>query len=116
MNCRFCGKNLTHLFVDLGTAPLSNSFLKQEQLDNGECYYPLKVQVCDNCFLVQIDEFKRPAEIFSDDYVYLSSVSKSWLDHAKRFVNTIKERLQLDAKLFVIEIASNDGYLLQYVK
>lgn len=116
MKCRFCQKELTHVFADLGTAPPTNSFLKQEQLEEAEIYYPLKVFVCDNCFLVQIDEFKRSTEIFSDEYVYFSSVSKSWLDHSKQYVEAIISRLDLNSNSLVIEIASNDGYLLQYVK
>jgi SAM-dependent methyltransferase len=116
MRCRFCQKELTHVFADLGTAPPTNSFLKQKQLEEGEIYYPLKVFVCDNCFLVQIDEVKCSVEIFSDEYVYFSSVSKSWLGHSKRYVETMTSRLGLNMDSLVIEIASNDGYLLQYVK
>jgi SAM-dependent methyltransferase len=116
MKCRFCQKKLTHVFVDLGAAPPTNSFLKQEQLEEGEIYYPLKVFVCDYCFLVQIDEFKRSTEIFSDEYVYFSSVSKSWLEHSQRYVETMASRLGLNSNSLVVEIASNDGHLLQYFK
>jgi 2-polyprenyl-3-methyl-5-hydroxy-6-metoxy-1,4-benzoquinol methylase len=105
-----------HVFADLGTAPLSNSFLKYEQLDQGEVYYPLKAWVCDHCYLVQIGEFKKVTDIFSDEYVYFSSVSISWLNHAKEYVKTITERLKLSSDSLVVEIASNDGYLLQYIQ
>ncbi|MDR0390927.1 MAG: class I SAM-dependent methyltransferase [Planctomycetaceae bacterium] len=116
MKCKFCQKELTHVWADLGTAPPSNSFLKQEQLDEREIYYPLKVFVCDNCFLAQIDEFQHTTEIFSDEYVYFSSMSNSWLDHAKQYVEMITSRLGLNSNSLVVEIASNDGYLLQYIK
>ena len=116
MKCRFCNTELNQVFADLGTAPPSNSFLSQSQLMLGEVYYPLKVFVCDQCFLVQLDEFKKSTEIFSEDYVYFSSVSTSWLDHSKTYVQKMRERLPLTTDSFVIEIASNDGYLLQYVK
>jgi SAM-dependent methyltransferase len=82
---------------------------------SGEVYYPLKVFVCEQCFLVQLDEFKKSTEIFSEDYVYFSSVSTSWLDHSKKYVHKMREKLPLTSDSFVIEIASNDGYLLQYV-
>ena len=116
MKCRFCNTELNRIFADLGTAPPSNSFLASSQLMSGEVYYPLKVFVCDQCFLVQLDEFKKSTEIFSEDYVYFSSVSTSWLEHAKKYVHKMWEKLPLTHDSFVIEIASNDGYLLQYVK
>lgn len=116
MKCRFCGTELRNVFIDLGASPPSNSFLTREQLNSPEIYYPLRVYVCHSCFLVQIDEYKKSSEIFCDDYVYFSSMSRSWLEHSKRYVGMIKQRLGLDNKSFVIEIASNDGYLLQYVK
>lgn len=116
MKCRFCGIELRNVFIDLGASPPSNSFLTRDQLNSPEVYYPLKVYVCHSCFLVQIDEYKKSSEIFCDDYVYFSSMSRSWLEHSKRYVGMIKQRLGLDNKSFVIEIASNDGYLLQYVK
>lgn len=114
MNCRFCGEKLTNEFIDMVNAPPSNSFLTKEQLNEPEIFYPLKLFVCDKCFLVQIDEEKKSDEIFSEDYAYFSSYSKSWLDHARRYVNMIIDRLGLNSKSYVIEIASNDGYLLQY--
>jgi len=116
MDCRFCGSPLTHVFVDLGMAPPSNSFLSAAQLEQEEQYYPLKIMVCDKCFLVQTDEFKKAEEIFSSEYVYYSSYSTSWLAHAKRYTEMMVERFGFNQKSSVIEIASNDGYLLQYFK
>ncbi|NOT36014.1 MAG: methyltransferase domain-containing protein [Saprospiraceae bacterium] len=116
MNCRFCGLTLNHVVADLGFSPPSNSFLKIEDLNKVEKYYPLKVMVCDSCYLVQVDEFAQHDEIFSDDYVYFSSFSSSWLEHSKRYVDYISERIKLQSDSQVIEIASNDGYLLQYFK
>jgi SAM-dependent methyltransferase len=114
MNCRFCNNNLTHEFIDLVNAPPSNSFLTKDQLNEPEVYYPLKLYVCNKCFLVQIDEYKKSDDIFNQDYAYFSSFSTSWLEHAKKYVAMITDRLELNAASHVIEIASNDGYLLQY--
>jgi len=114
MKCRFCQQKLTHKFIDLVNAPPSNSFLTKEQLNEPEVFYPLKLYVCDKCFLVQIDEYKKSGEIFNQDYAYFSSFSTSWLDHARKYVDMITDRLRLDAESHVMEIASNDGYLLQY--
>jgi len=114
MRCRFCGTTLTHEFIDLVNAPPSNSFLTKEQLSEPEVFYPLKLYVCDNCFLVQIDEYKDSKEIFSHNYAYFSSYSTSWLEHAKQYVEMIIARFGFDKNSQVIEIASNDGYLLQY--
>jgi 2-polyprenyl-3-methyl-5-hydroxy-6-metoxy-1,4-benzoquinol methylase len=116
MNCRFCGTLLRHEFIDLANAPPSNAFLTAKQLSEPEVFYPLKLFVCDDCFLVQIDEYKKSQDIFNDKYVYFSSYSKSWLEHAKNYVAMIIERNQLNPESFVIEVASNDGYLLQYFK
>ena len=116
MKCRFCQHELTHEFIDLVNSPPSNSFRTVEQLNEPEIYFPLKLYVCDNCFLVQIDEYKKSEEIFSDDYIYYSSFSKSWLDHAKNYVDMITKRLHLTERSYVVELASNDGYLLQYFK
>ena len=113
MNCRFCGEELSITFVDLGMSPLSNSFLNKSELINKENYYPLHAFVCEECFLVQLGEFESPESIFSD-YVYFSSYSTSWLDHAKRYTEKIIETLPDNP--FVVEIASNDGYLLQYFR
>ena len=114
MNCRFCQNKLTHQFVDLGFSPPSNSFLKPEQLNQPETFYPLRIMVCEKCFLVQIDEFASHEDIFNSDYVYFSSFSKSWLEHAKKYTEMMIERFKFDDQSQVIEIASNDGYLLQY--
>ena len=116
MKCRHCGNALEHVFVDLINCPPSNSMLADHQLNEPEVYYPLKVFVCDNCFLVQVDEMKRAEEIFSNEYTYFSSYSTSWLAHARRYVEMMIERFHFDARSQIIEIASNDGYLLQYFK
>lgn len=116
MNCRFCENRLTHEFVDLGFSPPSNSFLKPEQLNEPETYFPLKILVCEKCFLVQIDEFAKHDDIFNSDYAYFSSFSKSWLAHAKAYTEMMINRFDFNEKSQVIEIASNDGYLLQYFK
>jgi SAM-dependent methyltransferase len=111
--CRFCGRPLTNTFVDLGMSPLCESFLSREQLDRMEPFYPLTVRVCDACFLVQLSAYVPPEEIFTE-YAYFSSFSTSWLDHARRYTDMITERLRLGSASRVVEIASNDGYLLQY--
>ena len=114
MNCRFCNNTLKHEFINLVNSPLSNSYLTKEQLSEPEVFYPLKLFVCENCFLVQIDEIKKAAEIFSNDYAYFSSYSTSWLDHARGYVEMITERFRYNEQSQVMELASNDGYLLQY--
>ncbi|MDR2511026.1 MAG: class I SAM-dependent methyltransferase [Bacteroidales bacterium] len=116
MKCRHCGQELHHVFIDLFNSPPSNSYLNYEQLNEPETLYPLKIFVCDKCFLVQIDEYKKSDEIFDANYAYFSSYSTSWLEHSKRYVDMIVPRLGLNEQSYVIEIASNDGYLLQYVK
>lgn len=113
MNCRFCNKELTELFVSLGTAPLSNTYLNKEQLCKGEMFYPLDVYVCDRCFLVQLSEFESPESIFSD-YAYFSSYSETWLKHSKEYAENMIKLFGINKASRVIEIASNDGYLLQY--
>lgn len=115
MNCRFCGTPLTDEFLDLGAAPPSNAFLAPEALNAPEIYYPLKLFTCGSCFLVQIDEVQSHEELFAPDYVYFSSFSRSWLAHAESYVELAVARLGLGNESLVIEIASNDGYLLQYV-
>src|SRR5213596_3586874 len=110
MNCRFCGHPLSKVFVDLGECPPSNSYLTREQLDASEPVYPLKVFVCDNCFLVQVDEYKRASEIFDSNYAYFSSYSTTWLEHARAYVEMATSRFGLDERSQVVEIASNDGY------
>ncbi len=114
--CRFCDTPLQHTFVDLGTCPLSNSFLTPKQLLQGEYYYPLKAYVCAKCKLVQVGEFESPEHIFNNNYAYFSSYSSSWLEHARHYTEMMIERFSLNGASKVIEIASNDGYLLQYFK
>ena len=111
--CRFCSSVLRRTFVDLGASPLCESFLSASELHEPESYYPLHAYVCETCFLVQLEEFVTPEQIFLD-YAYFSSYSESWLDHAKRYVADVIERLNLDETSLVVELASNDGYLLQY--
>lgn len=111
--CRFCGAGLRHVFVDLGMSPLCESYLAPEQLNQMEPFYPLRVYVCESCLLVQLQEYVSPAEIFTE-YAYFSSYSDSWLDHARRYCETMIERFRLNARSLVVELASNDGYLLQY--
>ena len=112
MNCRFCNEKNLEEFIDLNNAPASNSYLKS--LTNVEPYYPLKVFTCPNCKLVQIDEVKSSAAIFDENYAYFSSYSKSWLVHCKGYVEKVTKRFGLNEDTQVVEIASNDGYLLQY--
>jgi len=110
--CRSCGAKLEHTFIDLGMSPLANSYIKPDQLNRMEPFYPLHVYVCEECLLVQLQQFSTPHDIFSD-YAYFSSFSDSWLAHAKAYVDMIVERFRLDRSSKVVEIASNDGYLLQ---
>ena len=111
--CRFCSNLLKHTFVDLGMSPLSNAYLKLDTINKAEKFYPLHTYVCDNCFLVQLEEFETPDHIFSD-YAYFSSYSETWLRHAENYTELMIKRFGLNANSQVIEIASNDGYLLQY--
>ncbi|MBX3256849.1 MAG: methyltransferase domain-containing protein [Chitinophagaceae bacterium] len=114
MQCRFCKTALRYVFIDLINSPASNSFLTREQLNEPETFYPLKVYTCHNCFLVQVDEYKKSDAIFNSNYVYFSSYSTSWLKHAKVYTEKMTGRFGLNKNSKVIEIASNDGYLLQY--
>ena len=112
-SCRNCGARLNHTFVDLGMSPLANSYLEADQLNQMEPFYPLHVRLCVACFLVQLEPVAKPDEIFSD-YAYFSSYSDSWLEHAKSYTDAIAHRFGLSKQNWVVEIASNDGYLLQY--
>lgn len=116
MKCRHCGAELTLPFIDLGSAPPSNAYLTPEKLHEPETWYPLRVLVCEECWLVQTEDFARADELFDADYAYFSGFSQSWLDHSKRYVTAMVERFNLDKGSHVMEIAANDGYLLQYVK
>ncbi|MEA2763271.1 MAG: hypothetical protein QOD47_2555 [Gemmatimonadaceae bacterium] len=111
--CRFCGTSFRHRVVDLGMSPLCESFLAADQLNGMEAFYPLHVWVCEKCFLVQLEEYVGGEEIFTD-YAYFSSFSDSWLEHCRRYVDQMIEGLELTTKSEVVEIASNDGYLLQF--
>jgi SAM-dependent methyltransferase len=115
MKCRFCATPLTDVFLDLGTAPPSNAFLSAAALQSPEAWFPLKLFTCPECHLVQVDEVRGHEHLFAPDYAYFSSYSRSWLEHAERYVGTATTRLGLDEHSLVVEIASNDGYLLQYV-
>jgi SAM-dependent methyltransferase len=116
MKCRHCNMELKHVFVDLINCPPSNDMLKKEQLNEPEPFYPLKIFVCDNCFLVQVDEMKEAEKIFDSEYTYFSSYSTSWLAHSKKYVDMMMSRFGFNENSLVLEIASNDGYLLQYFK
>jgi SAM-dependent methyltransferase len=111
--CRLCGEPLTRTFVDLGMSPPCESFLRADQIDSGETFYPLNVRICDNCLLVQLPAYVAADDVFSD-YLYFSSYSTSWVEHARRFVVDMQERLQLNESSLIVEAASNDGYLLQH--
>jgi len=113
MICRHCSTELKQVFADLAFSPISNDMLKAEHLNQNENYYPLKVYVCHNCFLVQVDEFKKFNEIFNNDYTYFSSMSKTWLKHTKDYVDMMMGRFNFDSESLVVEIASNDGCLLR---
>ncbi len=116
MKCRHCGATLSLPLVDLGSAPPSNSYLTEEMLRVPEKWYPLRVLICTECWLVQTEDYANYAELFSADYAYFSSFSITWLQHAERYVVAMVERFNLGADSHVVEVASNDGYLLQYVK
>ncbi len=115
MNCRGCGACLSLPLIDLGTSPPSNAYLRAEQLDQAEQWVPLKVQVCQQCWLVQTEDYTRADHLFDADYAYFSSFSSTWLQHARDYVAQMVERFGLDARSRVVEVAANDGYLLQYV-
>lgn len=113
MNCRHCRTPLEHVFLDLGFAPPSNAYLTAADLKKPERYFPLKLFVCTHCWLVQTEDFTRPSDLFDFDYAYYSSTSKTWLRHAATYVQQITERFGLGSNSFVVEVASNDGYLLR---
>jgi len=113
ITCRFCKSPLQHTLVDLGMSPLCESYLKTEQLNQMEPFYPLHVYVCESCFLAQLEEYVNPGAIFSE-YAYFSSYADSWLQHAKNYTDLMVERFGINAGNHVVELASNDGYLLQY--
>jgi hypothetical protein len=112
-SCRFCGTPLRYTFVDLGMSPLCESYVSLDKLNSTEAFYPLHVQVCENCYLVQLQEYVSREEIFTE-YAYLSSYSDSWLQHASNYADQMVFRFGFDERSFVVELASNDGYLLQY--
>jgi SAM-dependent methyltransferase len=113
MTCRHCAAPLEHRFLDLGFAPPSNAYLSRDDLSKPERYFPLRLRVCDRCWLVQTEDFARAEDMFDADYAYFSSTSSSWLAHAARYADDITRRLGLDKQSMVIEVASNDGYLLK---
>lgn len=113
MKCRHCGAPLTHTFLDLSFAPPSNAYLTQADLSKPEKYYPLKIKVCDQCWLVQTEDYAQADELFSPEYAYFSSTSSGWLAHAKLYAEKMTRELGLNAQSLVIEVASNDGYLLK---
>lgn len=115
-HCRHCGHPLTQVFLDLGSAPPSNAYLRAEALQKGEIWLPLKLMVCDACWLVQTLDFTGRENLFDAEYAYFSSCSSSWLLHAERFVTEMREELRLNSHSTVMEVAANDGYLLQYVQ
>ena len=112
--CRFCETELEHVFVDLGMSPIANDYVPAEQANRMEPFYPLRVYVCEKCFLVQLPAVQSADAIFRDDYAYFSSMSDTWLAHAKAYVEKVTERFGYDRGSQVVELASNDGYLLQY--
>ena len=113
VKCCNCSSSLEKVVIDLGSAPLSNAYLTNDRLDSPETWFPLRVLVCEKCWLVQAEAYSQPAEIFSEEYAYFSSFSETWLQHARAFQKEITDDLNLGSGSFVVEIASNDGYLLQ---
>lgn len=114
--CRFCSTPLVHTFIDLGMSPVSNDYIIPDHEYAMEPFYPLHVYICEKCFLVQIPAYQKREEIFTEQYAYFSSFSTSWLDHAKRYVDSMMKKFHFGSENLVVEIASNDGYLLQYFK
>ena len=116
MKCRHCETLLSHIFVNLGSSPPSNSYLTRQTIKKVEKWYPLKTFVCENCWLVQTEDFVGAEEMFSEDYAYFSSFSKSWLEHAKAYMDAMTSRFKLTNQSNVVEVAANDGYLLQFAQ
>ena len=116
MKCRHCGSDVSHVLVDLGVAPPSNAYLTKMALKRPEKFFPLRVLVCESCWLVQAEAYSRAAELFNEEYAYFSSFSTEWLEHSKRYVDEMAVRFGLGSSSTVVEVAANDGYLLQYVK
>ena len=116
MKCRHCGSDVSHVLVDLGTAPPSNAYLTKLALKRPEKYFPLRVLVCESCWLVQAESYSRAAELFNEEYAYFSSFSTEWLEHAERYINEMTTRFSLTKSSMIAEVAANDGYLLQFVK
>ena len=116
MKCRHCGSEVSLPFVDLGFAPPSNAYLTAKALREPEKYYPLRVMVCEHCWLVQTEDFTRPHDLFDHQYAYFSGISTTWLAHCRHFVEEMQETLGLNIHSHVVEVAANDGYLLQFVK
>lgn len=116
MKCRHCETTLTHILIDLGAAPPSNAYLTEKMLSEPEVWFPLKIMVCEQCWLVQTEDFVGAGEMFSDNYAYFSSYSDSWLTHANNYVDKMVSRFDLGPNSVVAEVAANDGYLLQYVQ
>ncbi len=116
MNCRHCSSPVTAPFVDLGSAPPSNAYLTKEELKAPERWFPLRVLVCETCWLVQTEDFALADDLFDAEYAYFSSFSPTWLEHSRRYVEGMIKRFHLNAESHVVEVAANDGYLLQYVK
>ena len=115
VKCRHCGSDVSHVLVDLGVAPPSNAYLTKLALKRPEKYFPLRVLVCESCWLVQAEAYSRAAELFNEEYAYFSSFSSEWLAHAKKYVDEMIERFGLSKSSMVGEVAANDGYLLQFV-
>jgi 2-polyprenyl-3-methyl-5-hydroxy-6-metoxy-1,4-benzoquinol methylase len=116
MKCRYCNTELTLPLIDLGSAPPSNAYLTDQTLHTQEKWFPLRVLVCENCWLVQTEDFAQADKLFDEEYAYFSSFSTSWLQHAKQYVKEMTKRFSLNENSHVVEVAANDGYLLQYVK
>jgi len=116
MKCRYCGAEVALTLIDLGSAPPSNAYLTKLTMRRPEKWFPLKVLVCESCWLVQAEAYSRAAELFNDEYAYFSSFSAIWLAHAEQYLQAVVKRFGLSGRSHVVEVASNDGYLLQYVK